>query len=1063
MGEEEPGDRYSIAADEERDDERAFWDRFFESLKPLKQSLDNAKESLSSSFIGDGVDTIAQLVDDASDAADAATRRTAELAYSSILRSPAAIVVLLILVTATIGRDAMEFEHQINGDVEIYLPDGADSTELLQQVREQWSTDIFMLYIQTDNAIADPSMRGTENITDVEILKQISWIEGDDQNRGIGGYQSGLDYNKEDRGAIDGVVWVLSPAQIVKEANSSSYRFNCAMEKYALPTGDGEDCAISSLNPFEGYSIPEGDGAQERIDRFVEDAEPLLSSFVRDTNDLDLNVDSDEDGDPTNDLDGDGIWDTAVVIIGLKFDMSDTAITPRDDPKGKSEENPSGQLRDHKAFIRHAELLIYEESDPTICPICHRTYLSPTSTMDEFTSTDERKAVTITGLTPVVHDISDAIYQELVDRMLPISGVLVCLAMLLLHRNPKVIIICGAPILMSLAITFGITVIADITLTPMIISVGPILVGLGVDYALHLTNRIEENRVELIEERLEMAWSAQRDGFETEDIDPWDSHITLTATVRAVLTTGHAIFLSALTTIIGFSVLRWPSLVPIEPMRTVGTTLLLGIAITFVMSMILVPALVQLLKYRKTPFKAFDRLWEKIGEVPVKNTAIVLLVTLVLTAAGASILKEELGQGISGAADEVPPGLPSYETLREYSIVFEGGQTNMFIVDATQRGSQNGTAPIRDLPILDAIEVMQADKIDQVANTTTISLVTILKSIHVDVVITARNDTIGLNQTLEIYDESLWDILHDECWDESSNLLRPDCWPYAATNRQDMVNVAFDTLSPEIRSMLMNSDQGTGETKTLVYVNQPYLNLGDATILRDAIDGFLSGGKGCDSAWTCAGLEIEQVFNSLLTGGLPVSIDVNDGVHEAQSETTIATMLILLIAMAFLFRSPRLALFTMIAVGVVVVWQPLLMRSGGVNVNFFTAMVGTIVFGIGVDDSIHIVDRIKDERETPSGIVKSVAKTGQTIFETTTTTCAGLAAGLFVAIPGLQNFFILMMLLLILALLTSSILLPAMIVAYYEVGTRITKGESWLDYEHSGALATESVLDAIVE
>ena len=100
--------------------------------------------------------------------------------------------------------------------------------------------------------------------------------------------------------------------------------------------------------------------------------------------------------------------------------------------------------------------------------------------------------------------------------------------------------------MMSLAITFGITVIADIMLTPMIISVGPILGGLGVDYALHLTNRIEENRIELIEERLEMAWSAQRDGFETEDIDPWDSNITLTATVRAVLTTGHAIFLLSL-------------------------------------------------------------------------------------------------------------------------------------------------------------------------------------------------------------------------------------------------------------------------------------------------------------------------------------------------------------------------------------------------------------------------------------------------------------------------------------------------------------------------------------
>tara|TARA_B100000949_G_scaffold144300_1_gene126783 strand:+ start:215 stop:3358 length:3144 start_codon:yes stop_codon:yes gene_type:complete len=1043
----EPADKYSIADGGDRDDETAFWERFFDRLKPVKEAFDGAREGFAGSFVGEGLDTMAQLVDDAGDAADATARRTAELTYSSILRSPASIVVLLLLLTAVIGRDAMEFEHQINGDVEIYLPDGADSSILLQQVREQWSTDIFILYVQTDNSVDDPSFRGTENITSVEILKQISWIEGDDQNRGIGGYQSGLDYNKEDRGGIDGVVWVLSPAQIIKEANSSNYRFNCAMEKYALPTGDNEDCVVSSLNPYEGYSIPEGQGAQDRIDRFVEDAEPILSNFVRDTN-------------------NDGIWDTGVVIIGLKFDMTGTDITARPDPKGITDENPGGILRDHKAFISHAEQLIYEESNPNNCEVgepncyypcwlCLRVYDTPTSTMDEFTSIDNRKAITITGLTPVVHDISDAIYTELVDRMLPISIVLVCLAMLLLHRSPKVIVICGAPILMSLAITFGITVIADITLTPMIISVGPILVGLGVDYALHLTNRIEENRIELIEERLEMAWSAQRDGFQAEDIDPWDPHISLTATVRAVLTTGHAIFLSALTTIVGFSVLRWPSLVPIEPMRTVGTTLLLGISTTFVLSMLMVPALVQLLRYRKTRFKAFDELWEKVGEIPVKATVVVILVTIFFTGWGGYILKEELGEGISGASEEVPPGLESYETLREYSLAFDGGQTNMFIVDATQRGAQNGTAPIRDLPILDAIDIMQVDKIDQVEKTTTVSLVTILKSIHVDV-------EIG---NLEIYDRSLWELLHDECWDEATNPLRPDCWAYAATSREDMVNVAFDTLSPEVRSMFMNADQGTGETKTLVYVNQPYINLTGATTLRDAIDGFLTG-KGCGgSAWTCQGLGIQQVFNSLLTGGLPVSIDVNDGVHEAQYETTVATMLILLIVMAFLFRSPRLAFFTMIAVGVVVVWQPLLMREGGldINVNFFTAMVGTLVFGIGVDDSIHIVDRIKDEGETPAGIVKSVARTGQTIFETTTTTCAGLSAGLFVAIPGLQNFFVLMMLLLILALLTSSILLPALIVAYHEFGHRITRGESWLDYEQSGAISSEAVLDAVIE
>ena len=400
-----------------------------------------------------------------------------------------------------------------------------------------------------------------------------------------------------------------------------------------------------------------------------------------------------------------------------------------------------------------------------------------------------------------------------------------------------------------------------------------------------------------------------------------------------------------------------------------------------------------------------------------------------------------------------PPNLESYETLREYSAVFEGGQVNMFIVNAEERGVVNGTAPIRDLPILDSIENLQIF-VDNVPETDTISLVNVLKAIHVDVNLSG----------LEIYDQSLWEILHDECWDKSNpleNPLSPECWAYSVSSREDMVNIAFDTLSPEIRSMLMNADNGMGETKTLVYANQPYINLEDATILRNAIDDILQGEDECVTVLKCTAIDVDNTYNSLLTGGLPVSIDINSGIHRAQSLTTIWTMFILLITMAFLFRSPRLAIFTMSAVAVVVLWQPILMRFGGVGVNVFTAMIGTIVFGIGVDDSIHIVDRIKDEGETPAGIVKSVSKTGQTIFETTATTCAGLSAGLFVSIPGLQNFFVLMMVLLILALLTSSILLPSIIVLQKEFTSQIMGKGSWLDYEDSGSLS-EPILNAVI-
>ena len=212
----------------------------------------------------------------------------------------------------------------------------------------------------------------------------------------------------------------------------------------------------------------------------------------------------------------------------------------------------------------YTEKLIYEESDKEICPLCDRKYtdtLSPMWYENEDTGEREwrtpespcnneegeaysRCAITVTGLTPVLHDVSDAVYIQL-EKMLPWSLAFVAVTMLILHRNPKVLIICGTPIVMSLAVTFGITVMADIELTPMIIAAGPILIGLGVDYALHLINRIEEGRNERLEEAAEEAWRKQREGLQTEDLEAWDAEVYLGATVDAVMTTGNAIMLSA--------------------------------------------------------------------------------------------------------------------------------------------------------------------------------------------------------------------------------------------------------------------------------------------------------------------------------------------------------------------------------------------------------------------------------------------------------------------------------------------------------------------------------------
>ena len=58
------------------------------------------------------------------------------------------------------------------------------------------------------------------------------------------------------------------------------------------------------------------------------------------------------------------------------------------------------------------------------------------------------------------------------------------------------------------------------------------------------------------------------------------------------------------------------------------------------------------------------------------------------------------------------------------------------------------------------------------------------------------------------------------------------------------------------------------------------MNLNEAGDLRDDIDSMLQEDTG-----------LEGTEASKLTGGLPVSLDINDGIHGAQSLTTIVTMI----------------------------------------------------------------------------------------------------------------------------------------------------------------------------
>jgi len=919
-------------------------------------------------------------------------------AYSQILSQPKTTFILLAIVSIWLGNIGTNFQDQIVDDVEVFLPEGAESTDLLLEVREEWSTDVAFIYIKTPNA-EDPDIYGSDyNITSLSILHEISWIEGDDEWRAPGLKQNGLDWDKEDHGKNDGVLWIISIAQVIKEINSSNVRFNEAMCRHVAENRTdgffGNYCTpIGDNNGFgQGlYAIPD---QQQRIDEIVNQSNGSLGALAKDTND-------------------DGIWDTTAVLVGM---ISANQI------------NETGIWSDYKEFFSHIDSVIDEDNRP-----------------EKYSS--NQLNMTQTGLSKILEDVSDAIYLDLLN-MMPISLFLTVLIITLLHRSWKVVIISGTPIVMALAVTFGATVLLEMTLTPMIIATFPILIGLGVDYALHMVNRIEEVRRKRIDKAVEENERRRRKGLVPEEVpDMWDPDFYRSCVMEMSRTTGVAVLVSAVTTIIGFSVLILPNIVSIIPIRSVGMTLVAGIMATLVFSMILVPVLTWLLRFNK---RSNPPMWGKISRFPVKNFAVVILIAGAITFAGLSNL-DELDKPITGS-DQTPDNIPSMEAMVEYSRTFSGGQTSLFIFDASKHVNEDSineqNMKIRSLEVLDAMDALER-KIADVPYTNTTSLITFLESVPV----VLEEPTTGLT----LYDGTLWGLLHEECW-ESNNLECAHWIPLDATSsdgegrkhlRKDMVNVAYDTLSKEVQWMLTNVEG----SKALVYVTQPYMNLDNASMLRDDIDVML-------------GEPTEQGIRvSPLTGGLPVSLDINEGIHETQSYTTLLTLLILTIVLCVVFRSVRIGVLTMIPVATIIIWQPLLMSSGDVNVNIFTAMIGTIVFGIGVDDAIHVMHRIQEEGETALGMSKAVESTGQTIFETTATTVAGLGAGFFVAFPGLVNFFILMMLLIGFAFLTSVFLLPACITVEQVVKQKMKGGEGFIDFGEGVVLADDNMkpIDAIID
>jgi predicted RND superfamily exporter protein len=847
------------------------------------------------------------------------------------------MTVIMLFMLIGIGKT------NINGAMEVYLPKGSVEEALLLEVREDWSTDIIVIYVETDNAY-DVSSKA--NITSRQVLLEMDHIErtvdpiGQEEQGGAGLVPS-------DGGVQDNVVWSFSVSTLIKELHSTNSRvYDAIIENsgdWSDSSSDGATVAFAELieqgalvakesaveaGTLNHYEIP----SQSDIDEIVKDLPPaVLEKVLRDTN-------------------GDGIWDTAVILFGVTSDVSPPEIIDKVNEvminRGEDMGRPDGQ-----------------------------TY----------------SRMMLTGPVPVTQAITERSFSEF-WRVFPIGVVLCSIAIFLIQKKIRAVLIAGVPTLYSIFITYGFIGWSGIEATPTIIALGPILMALGVAYGLHLSNRFTEEEGENAQIKM----------------------------MKALSTTGRAIALSALTTMIGFGSLMYTNL---GPVFTVGLSLTIGIFVCLVCTFVMSPAIAVLTNYN---YKREEGEWHKLAKVVTEHNKPVLAVLLVVTLLSVGVLP--LLETNIDYLDMVPDDEPTLIGIVKYSTEFNAGSFGMMIA----RGDfQNGYDEVTNDAVdhLDQVDLLVAgtkdgnrDGLNDVPDVTAISLTEVMKAVKF-----STNQSSTLDSTLDLFgiddgiERSFWEILHE---DQVANnqIVGRDLQKF-------ILNVFYDSITPEALSMIMDCSPDTSGSveckfsKTLIYVDMP---LKDIKGMETAVIGV----NAIRNEHAYAPVKMSE-----LTGVAAIGTSVNAQLISSQINTLVICLVLVFGILTLTFgRNWKLGLITTIPVIWVVSLEPLTFVLLGQPLSLVTVMIGSIVIGVGIDFSIHITQRVIEGGMNMPSVYNAIARTAQTLFEATLVTLVGLTSAFAIKISALWWFVFIIVVLLIASMISAMFLLPALYSQIFKSG-----------------------------
>ena len=189
-----------------------------------------------------------------------------------------------------------------------------------------------------------------------------------------------------------------------------------------------------------------------------------------------------------------------------------------------------------------------------------------------------------------------------------------------------------------------------------------------------------------------------------------------------------------------------------------------------------------------------------------------------------------------------------------------------------------------------------------------------------------------------------------------------------------------------------------------------------------------------------------------------ISITVTDSITERQTEaiaTTVAAALTVLAVFFYLtLRQPALAIVAVGPIVLVLICVLGTMALVGIPYSLITSLITALSIGIGVDYTIHVIHRYREEfarlRNPEEAAVRTLATTGSALLGSAMTTAVGLGALAFSPLAASQQFGITAAITIAYSLIVAIVVVPpAMTIwgAYRNMRLRSMVEREWADLD----------------